>query len=226
MIKGRKLWLMTARPALNAPTDAWALARLVNPNLVTPYFTQFRRQTMNQISTYKWVPKPDSFVTAYNAMQPAIRFKKSDCLDLPPTTFQNRACTLSTDQTKATTRRCTTHMVLAAQGGAQITAVNAADKIGKLRQILCGCVKLGDTETYEVIDHKPRLKVLLDTLEEAKAKALVIVPFKGIIYELAKEVQAKMDNEGNGERCAVVNGDVRRSRHATGSSRTSGMTRT
>jgi SNF2 family DNA or RNA helicase len=99
-------------------------------------------------------------------------------------------------------------MVLAAQGGAQITAVNAADKIGKLRQILCGCVKVGDTDTYEVIDHKPRLQVLLDTLEEAKAKALVIVPFKGIIYELAREVQAKMDNEGNGERCAVVNGDV------------------
>jgi SNF2 family DNA or RNA helicase len=206
-IKGKKLWLMTGTPCPNAPTDAWALARLVNPNLVPPYFSQFRRQTMNQISTYKWVPKPDSFVTAYNALQPAVRFKKSDCLDLPPTTFLNRKCDMSPEQASqyATMRN---HLVIEAKSGAQITAVNAADKIGKLRQILCGAVKIGDTEVYDVIPHGPRLKVLLDTLDEAKAKSLVIVPFKGIIETLAVELQAHLDKQGNGERCAVINGDV------------------
>ena len=206
-VAGKKLWLMTGTPCPNAPTDAWALARLVNPALVPDYFTQFKRNTMNQISTYKWVPKPDSFITAYNAMQPAVRFKKSDCLDLPPTTYMNRKCEMSVDQQKLyNTMR--NHMVMDAKSGVQISAVNAADKIGKLRQIMCGAVKKGDTEEYEVIDHAPRLKVLLECIDEAKAKSLVIVPFKGIITKLAEEVQAHYDAAGDDETCAVVNGDV------------------
>lgn len=206
-VAGKKLWLMTGTPCPNAPTDAWALARLVNPNNVPQYFTQFKRKTMNQVSTYKWVPKPDSFITAYNAMQPAVRFKKSDCLDLPPTTYMNRKCDMSADQLKLyNTMR--NHMVIEAQGGGQISAVNAADKIGKLRQIMCGAVRKGDTEDYEVIDHAPRAKVLLECIDEAKAKSLVIVPFKGIIHSLEQEVQAHFDAEGDGESCAVVNGDV------------------
>jgi hypothetical protein len=48
-------------------------------------------------------------------------------------------------------------MQLEAQSGEKITAANAADKIGKLRQILCGALKVDDND-YETIDHKPRLR--------------------------------------------------------------------
>ncbi len=59
-----------------------------------------------------------------------------------------------------------------------------------------------------VLPHGPRLKVLIESIEQAAAKAIVIVPFKGIVYELCKEVQAYHDKSGDGKRCAVVNGDV------------------
>lgn len=82
-----------------------------------------------------------------------------------------------------------------------ISAVNAADKLGKLRQILCGAIKDPQTDTYFTIPHQPRLDVLMQSIESADAKAIVIVPFKGIIQQLEKEV-SKTYSVG------VLNGDV------------------
>lgn len=201
----KKLWLSTGGPCPNAPTDAWALARLIDPSRVPQYYTQFKRLTMNQISTYKWVPKVGSHAEAYNAMQPAIRFKKSECLDLPEVTYTNRSCALSPEQIKAY-EDMRKHLVAEAKT-VQITAANAADKMSKLRQILCGAVKVSDSE-YVVLPHGPRLKVLIEAIEQAQAKVLVIVPFKGIVHALNKEVQEYHNKAGDGRRCAVVNGDV------------------
>jgi SNF2 family DNA or RNA helicase len=84
--------------------------------------------------------------------------------------------------------------------GTVITAVNAADRIGKMRQLLCGIIKTGENE-YEAIDFKPRLTLLLECIQEANAKVIVVVPFKGIIKFLEEEI-AKTHS------CAVLNGDV------------------
>lgn len=205
VVAKKRLWLMTGAPCPNAPTDAWALARLVDPTKVPEYFSQFKRATMNQKSTYVWVPKPGSHQMAYDAMQPAIRFKKSECLSLPPVTYTNRACGISKEQDTAYTAM-KNHLVATA-GGAQITAANAADKINKLRQILCGAVKNPDG-TYTVMDHAPRLKVLLEAIEQASAKVLIIVPFKGIVHALKPEIDAWHAGRGDGKRCEIVNGDV------------------
>jgi SNF2 family DNA or RNA helicase len=206
IIKGRKVWLLTGTPCPNAPTDAWALARLIDPTRVPAYFSQFKRATMNQVSTHRWVPKVGSHETAFEAMQPAIRFKKSDCLSLPPVTFTNRMCELS-DEQKAAYAQMKNHLVATAHQ-MQLTAVNAADKISKLRQILIGAIKDTVTGNYVVLDHKPRLKVLLETIEEASAKVLIIVPFKGIVPVLQQEVNEWHNKRKDGRRAAIVNGDV------------------
>lgn len=193
-----RLWLMTGTPCPNDPTDAWALAKLVAPARVPKYFGGFKRETMLQVSQFKWVPKADAYTTAFNAMQPAVRFKKIDCLDLPPVTTQDRQCDLSKEQRDAfETLRKT--MVVMAQSGEKITAANAADKIGKLRQILCGAIKID--EVYETLDHAPRLNVLLECIEQASAKVLIIAPFKGIVRALEKELAPHYS-------VGVLNGDV------------------
>ncbi|HLF66054.1 MAG TPA: DEAD/DEAH box helicase [Gammaproteobacteria bacterium] len=205
-VSDKMLWGLSGTPCPNAPTDAWALARLVDPSRVPAYFTQFKRKTMNQISQYKWVPKPGSNIEAFNALQPAIRFKKSDCLDLPSMTFESRQCTLSPEQEKAY-KQMKNHLVAEA-ATQQISAVNAADKIGKLRQILCGAVKNTDSGDYVILPHAPRLKVLLEAIEEAEAKVLIIVPFKGILQALRDEVMEYHTKNGDGKYCEVINGDV------------------
>ena len=201
-----RLWWLTATPCPNAPTDAWTQVRMVSPERVPKYFGTFKRQTMMQVSTFKWVPKPDAYNTVYDAMQPAIRFKKSECLDLPPVTFENRQAELTKEQ-----RTAFTDMKRQMQAEAKtvsITAVNAADKINKLRQILCGVVKDPKTDTYHTFPHGPRTAVVLEAIEQASAKVLVIVPFKGIIHALAEEI-------GKHHTVAVLNGDVSRTRRDT-----------
>jgi SNF2 family DNA or RNA helicase len=193
-----RLWLMTGTPCPNDPTDAWALAKLVSPERVPKYFGGFKRATMLQVSQFKWVPKADAFTTAYDAMQPATRFKKIDCLDLPPVTVQDRQVQLSSEQRKAFDTLRTT-MITEAKTK-MVTAVNAADKIGKLRQILCGAIKVNDDE-YIAYDHKPRLEVLLEAIAEASAKVLVVAPFKGIVRVLQKELEEHYT-------VGVLNGDV------------------
>jgi SNF2 family DNA or RNA helicase len=205
VVRDKKLWLLTGAPAPNAPTDVWALARLVNKALVPPHFTSFKRKTMSQISTYKWVPRPGSHEVAYAALQPAIRFRKKDCLTLPPVTFTSRKCELEPEQIRAYADM-KTHLVAEAQAQ-QITAVNAADKISKLRQILCGAIKGADGQ-YILLPHGKRLKILQEYIEQAAAKVLVIVPFKGIARVLEEELQHWHDDKGDGRRVKLVNGDV------------------
>ena len=164
----QRLWWMTGTPCPNAPTDAWAQAKLVCPERVPEYFGTFKRATMMQVTQYKWVPRPEAYDIAYKAMQPAVLFKKKDCLDLPPVVFEERQCTL-TDEQAAAFKEMKSTMIAEAKT-TQITAVNAADKILKLRQILCGSVKDPLTDTYITIDHKPRAKLLLDCMVRHRPK--------------------------------------------------------
>lgn len=193
-------WPMTATPTPNSPTDAWALARLTTPSTVPAYFSHFRDMTMHQVSTYKWIPKNTSADTVFKALQPAVRYRKADCIDLPPVVFKNRKCELSSEQMKAFTEMRNKDVLLA-KSGEKITAVNAADRLNKLRQLLCGVIKNTETEKYVPLDFRPRLQLLIECIEEAHAKVLVIVPFKGIIYELNKQLHKRFS-------CAVINGDV------------------
>lgn len=194
----RVIWL-TGTPCPNAPTDAWAQAQIICPERVPQFFGSFKRQTMTQVSPFKWTPKTGSHEMAFNAMQPAIRFKKEDCIDLPPVVKLDRQAELTPEQ-KREFHSMKEDMIAEAKQQ-QITAVNAADKIGKLRQILCGCVKHPESGNYLVLPHAPRLKVLKECIEQASAKVIVIVPFKGIIETLAKELREDYT-------VGVLNGDV------------------
>jgi SNF2 family DNA or RNA helicase len=195
----QRVWWLTGTPCPNAPTDAWTQARIINPGRVPQFFGAFKRQTMAQVTQYKWVARPDAYTIAYEALQPAVRFKKSECLDLPPVVTVDRDAALSKEQLAAFTDM-RTHMIAEAKEK-QITAVNAADKINKLRQILCGSVKDPGTDDYVTLPHGPRAQVLMDSIAEASAKVIVVVPFKGIIRALEKEISKQYS-------VGVLNGDV------------------
>lgn len=202
-----RLWLMTGTPCPNSPCDAWALTRLVNPSNVPRFFGAWRRQTMIQMTQYKWVPRPESYKMAYDAMQPAVRFKKADCLDLPPVMFESRKCNVTSEQA-GLMAQMKKEAATELSNGVQITAANAADKIGKIRQILCGAIKDQNTGEYHSIAHGPRFDLLMECIEQAAAKVLVIVPFKGIIYNLADEIEEAWAKDGLPWQLDIVNGDV------------------
>lgn len=192
-----RLWLLTATPCPNAPTDAWALARLVRPETVPPYFLSFKRQTMIQVSNFKWVPKPEATQMAYAALQPAIRFKTEDCIDLPPVTYQNRQCDLSPHQMEMA-EDMRKHLV-ADNSGSTITAANAAVKMIKLLQIYTGAV-YDDTGTTQLVTAPSRMDTLKEILEEADRKVIVWCPYKHVMAHILSELTEPY--------AAVINGDT------------------
>ena len=80
------LWMMTGTPASQSPEDAFGLARLINPSRVPKYKTAWKDTVMTQVSRFRWVPKPYAKQLVFNALQPAIRYEKAQCLDLPEVT--------------------------------------------------------------------------------------------------------------------------------------------
>lgn len=202
----RWLWWMTGTPTPNSPVDAWAQARLINPRCSERYkfYGQFRRATMVEIGEHQWKPKHDGYKQAFAIMQPAIRFAKEECLDLPPVTTEDWECDLTPAQRKAfkdMAKEMRTDLANAKEGGTTVTAVNAADKINKQRQILLGSIKVGEGE-YETLDAGPRIQTLCEAIDFATAKVYVIVPFKGAIKALERELVKR------GYTVGMINGDV------------------
>jgi len=197
VIKG--LWMLTGTPAAQSPVDAYGLARLVNPNAVPLYVSHFKDQVMYKVSDFRWVPRPEAKTIVHKALQPAIRFEKKDCLDLPPVTFVDRDAPL-TPQQLVYYKQLKQEMLIEADGE-EISAVNAAVKINKLLQISGGAVY---TDTGEVLefDVSSRLKVVHEVVDETSNKVLVFVPFTHTI-ELLEKYLTK-----HGITCEVINGSV------------------
>ena len=185
----RRLWLLTATPCSNAPTDAWGLTRLVSPKRVPPYYGTFKRDTMLQVSQFKWIAKPEGMKIAFDAMQPAIRFATEDCIDLPPVTYTTRSCELSGEQTRAY-EAMRKDMVMQAQGG-PISAQNAAVQVIKLWQIACGAVRANDDGDVHMLDASPRLAVLDECIDEAppNQKVIVFVQFRAALDAVVKHLR-------------------------------------
>lgn len=196
-IKG--LWMLTGTPAAQSPVDAYGLAKLVNPKNVAPFFGQFRDSVMAKITDYRWVPKPNAQLIVHKVLQPAIRFEKAQCLDLPPITFVERDAPLTPQQHKY--YQILKKQMLIEAAGEEVSAVNAAVQINKLLQIAGGAVYT-DTKQVVEFDVSNRLNVVQEVIEESTHKVLVFVPFTHTIELLQKHL-AK-----NNITCEVINGSV------------------
>lgn len=176
-----RLWLLTGTPAAQSPVDAYGLAKLVNPNGVPKFFNQFRDSVMMKVGMYRWVPKAKAKLIVHAALQPAIRFEKDQCLDLPEVTYVEREVPLTAQQKKYY-RTLKQQMIIEA-AGETITSLNAATNLNKLLQVSCGAIYTDDGEVVE-FDVSSRLNAVLEVVEEASHKVLVFVPFTHAIQTL------------------------------------------
>jgi SNF2 family DNA or RNA helicase len=172
------LWMLTGTPASQSPVDAYGLAKLVNPTGVPMFFTGWRDKVMNKMTMYKWVPKPEAKTLVHEALQPAIRFTKEQCLDLPPVLTMTREVPLTPQQAKY--YNLLKEKMLVQASGETISAVNAAAAVSKLLQISCGAAYTDDREIVE-FDSAPRLGVLEEILEETQRKVIIFAMFRSTI---------------------------------------------
>lgn len=193
------IWMLTGTPAAQAPTDAYGLAKIINPSGVPRFFGSFKDQVMQKITNFKWVPKPRAEDIVHQVLQPAIRFTKEQCLDLPDMTYVTRDVPLTKQQMQYY-EHIRKHMTTIA-AGEEITTVNAAANLNKLLQLSCGAV-YSDSGEVVSFDASNRIEALKEVIDEASHKVIVFVPYRHAI-QLVNEELTK-----SGYSCEIVNGEV------------------
>jgi SNF2 family DNA or RNA helicase len=193
------LWMMTGTPAAQSPLDAYGLAKLCIPARAPTLYSTYRDMVMCQLTRFKWIPKPNAVAAVHELLQPAIRFEKKDCLDLPDVTHTSRFAPLSAQQLKYYKQLKKDMLIEAA--GEEVSAVNAAANLNKLLQIACGAVYT-DTKNVIEFDVSDRLNAVTEVINESSHKVLVFVPFTHAL-EMLKEYMTKQ-----GISAEIINGNV------------------
>jgi SNF2 family DNA or RNA helicase len=193
------IWMLTGTPAAQAPTDAYGLARIINPSGVPRFFGSFKDQVMQKVTTFKWVPKPRAEEIVHQVLQPAIRFTKEQCLDLPDMTYVTRDVPLTKQQMQYY-EHIRKHMTTVA-AGEEITTVNAAANLNKLLQLSCGAV-YSDSGEVVSFDASNRIEALKEVIDEASHKVIVFVPYRHAIHIIYEELIK------SGYTAEIINGDV------------------
>lgn len=193
------LWLLTGTPAANSPLQAYGLGKLVCPDRMPKYFTGWKDKVMTKVSNFTYIPKENATQQVFEALQPAIRFAKKDCIDLPPIVYLTREIAMDKIQKEHYDRMRQQMLMFAA--GEKITAANAGVLLNKLLQIAAGTVYSDDGK---IIDFraKTRLNEMLQVIHECDEKVLVFAPFRSSIRAIAKFL-ADHDIE-----CATIDGDT------------------
>jgi SNF2 family DNA or RNA helicase len=194
-----RVWMLSGTPAPQGPCDAYGPVKLIAPHRVPRYFTAWQEMVMRKITAFKYVPRDNATTLVHEAMQPAIRFAKKDCLDLPPLMYQTVDVEMTPQQEKYYNQMKRDMMV--ATAGTAVTAVNAASRLVKLLQIAMGAVNADADETVMHFDIAHRLNVVQDLIEAAAGKVLIAVPYLNALHRLHEELSKDYT-------CEVVYGAV------------------
>lgn len=169
------VWGLTGAPMPNSPLDVWAQCKIVTPNTVPEFQNQARDMLMTRVTTWKWAPRPGAIHTAFQWMQPAVRFSLDDIMELPPMIERTIDVPLSKKQVKVYNE--VSKELRAAVADKLITAANGAVAAGKLVQVAGGWVYTKKPEFIR-LDNVDRVVALADLVRSAERKVLVFVPYR------------------------------------------------
>jgi superfamily II DNA or RNA helicase len=181
------LWLLTGTPAAQSPMDAYGLAKMLRPDSVPRYIGAFRDQVMIKLTQFKYVPRPEAQKIVHKVLQPAIRYTKEECLDLPELVYTERDTPITPQQRKY--YDLLKKEMLFEAAGEEVSAVNAAVKMNKLLQISSGAAY---TDTGEVIefDCSVRLKEMVEIVQQSSHKTLIFANFKHGIVTIKRHLDS------------------------------------
>lgn len=173
--RAKYAWGLTGSPTPNDPTDAYGQVKLLTPENVSFSFKGFKQQTMRQVTTFRWVPKPEANDIVREVMQPSVRFTRDECFDLPPVTYSARTVELDPRAGKAYREMMRELSVQVANE--EITAANEGVKLGKLLQISSGFIYDGEGRAHYVGGIQ-RIKTVFEIIEGVDDKVIVFAPFR------------------------------------------------
>lgn len=180
----------TGSPADN-PEAVYGMGKCINPGKL-PCRTKggWQRLIYSWWGQEAWQKNlvPGASQVIHDALLPAIRYRKSDALDLPPVTEQIRECGMSREQQQAI-RELQEDALTMLQSGEVITAANGGVLIQRILQVAMGIIK-GPEGKPVAIPHKDRTQVMLDAIAETSRKTVIFSPYVAGCDMLAEECRA------------------------------------
>ncbi len=182
-------WGMTGSPTPNSPVDAWGIAKLLTPSRAPKWKKEFQRKTMTQMTQFRWIPKADANDHVYAMLQPAVRYKRDDCMELPDVSYQ----TINVPPSKVVARvykQLIDKLKIAFLEG-QVTAANEGVLFMKLLQVACGWVYTqdgGKGRRVVSLDNRKRVQEVVDIYDQSAGKVIVFADFTHAAKELHKRV--------------------------------------
>lgn len=212
-VEQRFLWALTGSPRARDATNVWAVSRLINPALMHYTFNEWRSKVQRrtdirdkfgkyQFSTY--TDKKDAPSICAEYMQPMIRFRTQDCVDLPPQAYQYFWTPADGDQ-KRLLSAFGNRLRTATADGHTFNALKAGSRLNKLMQVASGVVRNKEGDWVE-IGCKHRINQLLSLYEEAEGNVIVFCTYKATARYLQKQLKKKKIKTG------IINGDIPPSR--------------
>lgn len=187
----KRVWLMSGTPAPQAPTDAYAQARILRGRNKYISFTAFRDKTMYKVTQFKWAPYKNAADTVARELQPCIRFSRDECLDLPDLNVIDMKVPLSKAQTKAV--KSLQDACFAEIDKNSVSAINAASVLTKCLQVMAGAVygepdEEGNKKTIS-IDSTDLLDSIVDIVEQNEQPVLIYTSFRSTVDVLLKRFE-------------------------------------
>ena len=204
----KAVWGMTAEPTPNSPVEAYGQAKVINPNnpFLPPLFTKYRDMVEEKITTHISMPKLGAEKLVHKILQPAIRFERDKCVDIPPCQYIDLEIPLTDAQRKAYDQM-RKQLVIEYENGL-ITAANAAVKAMKLTQVAAGWVKDDEGKVHE-LDSSLRLDELWEIFQNThKGKLVVFAAFRAAVEGITAFFKKKKVNAD------FIHGSVAQNRRA------------
>jgi SNF2 family DNA or RNA helicase len=185
--KAEYRYVMSGTPSPNGPLDLWSQFYFVDggmtlePSIVDFRHEHFKHITVNAQGAGFWVPKSGCANSIHSMVdRRSVRFKASECLDLPEETFQIREVSMTGKQEKAYLDMAE-NMFTELEGGETSTARIPLSKLMKLREITGGFL-ITDGGDATAIGKNPKIDELDNLLEQAldsgDHKAIVWVQYQ------------------------------------------------
>ena len=173
--RAKKAMLLTGTPVATSLLDLWSEFFVLDSGRVlgTSYW-KFRMKYFKEHG-FNWKPKKDAKKNILDKIKEnTVHYKRSDCIDLPDRLDEVRLVTLSEKQQLVYNKVRAGLKVKLGEG--QLSKTNVLVQAGKLSQI-CGGSLILEGGKINRFKNNPKLKELLNVLEEVEGKCIVYHSF-------------------------------------------------
>lgn len=195
------LWALTGTPVPVGPMDVWGVGRLIAPKVVNKFMSHWRSRVMVNIKDHIYKPSKGSRALVEAALQPSIRVKASEAMDMPDMVFSDYMCETPPKVIKLLKKLRSVRTIDV--DGETVDAANAAVLVMREMQLLSGVVTTIEGERVTVGADR-RMVELEKIIASTEGKVIVLCPFVGTQSYIR---DALISTLGEGS-CVILNGTI------------------